>query len=90
MLIGLSLLFGFMVRVSGIAGTVLLMLYWTAHMDWPYIENRNNLIVDCHIVYSVVLLYLVAKSAGHVWGLDAIAKDMPLFRKHPALHAFVS
>lgn len=90
LLIGLSLLFGFMVRVSGIAGTVLLMLYWTAHMDWPYIENRNNLIVDYHIVYSVVLLYLVAKSAGHVWGLDAIAKDMPLFRKHPALHALVS
>ncbi len=90
LLIGLSLLVGFMVRVSGLAGILLLTMYWTAHMEWPYIENQNNLIIDYHIVYSTVLLFLVAKSAGHVWGLDAWAKDLPFFQKSAFLRALVS
>jgi thiosulfate dehydrogenase (quinone) large subunit len=72
LLIGLSLLVGLMVRVSAVFGTLLMLTYWMAHMDFPYIENHNNFIVDYHIVYAVVLLYLVAKNAGHVWGLDAV------------------
>ena len=52
LLIGLSLLFGLMVRVSTIFGIALVMMYWMAHMDWPFIENKNNFIVDYHIVYS--------------------------------------
>jgi thiosulfate dehydrogenase [quinone] large subunit len=85
LLIGLSLLVGFMVRVSGIAGVFLLMMYWTAHMDWPYIENQNNLIVDYHIVYSVVLVFIVVRNAGHVWGLDGWAAEQPMLQKSPAL-----
>lgn len=90
LLIGLSLLVGFMVRVSGVAGIILLMMYWTAHMEWPYIENHNNFIVDYHVVYSVVLLFLVVKSAGCVWGLDACAREQPLFQKNAILRALVS
>jgi thiosulfate dehydrogenase [quinone] large subunit len=90
LLIGLSLLVGFMVRVSGVAGILLLMMYWTAHMDWPYIENNNNLIVDYHIVYSTVLLFLVVKGAGSVWGLDAWAREQPSFQKNRFLRALVS
>src|SRR5262245_56880221 len=36
LLIGLSLLVGLMVRVSAAFGVVHLLLYWTAHMDWPF------------------------------------------------------
>jgi len=25
-------------------------MYWTAHMDFPYIENVNNYLIDYHIV----------------------------------------
>src|SRR5262245_18446242 len=35
LLIGLSLLVGLMVRVSAAFGVALLVVYWTAHMDWP-------------------------------------------------------
>jgi thiosulfate dehydrogenase [quinone] large subunit len=84
LLIGLSLLFGVMVRVSGSVGIVLMLLYWTAHMDWPYIENTNNFILDYHLVYAVVLAYLVVKRAGHVCGLDAWAERLQLFERHPA------
>jgi thiosulfate dehydrogenase [quinone] large subunit len=87
LLIGLSLLVGFAVRISSIAGCALLMLYWTAHMDWPYIENANNFIVDYHIVYTTVCLYLFSHRAGHVWGLDAVAANLPVVQNTPFLKA---
>ena len=90
LLIGMSLLVGFMVRVSAAFGILLMLTYWTAHMDFPYIENKNNFLVDFHIVYAVVLGYLIVKKAGHVWGLDAIAAKLPLFEKHTGLRAVVS
>ena len=90
LLIGLSLLLGLMVRVSGAFGVALLMMYWTAHMDWPYIENTNNFIIDYHIVYATVLGYLFYKSAGHVWGLDHLISKIPFFRDQEALHPLVA
>ena len=90
LLIGLSLLFGLMVRVSASFGIALMLIYWMAHMDFPYIEDANNFIVDYHIVYAVVLVYLIAKHAGHVWGLDAWAEKLPFVAEHPALKPLVA
>jgi thiosulfate dehydrogenase (quinone) large subunit len=90
LLIGLSLLFGFMVRVSASFGVMLMVIYWMAHMDWPFIENKNNFIVDFHIVYAGVLVFLVVKRAGHVWGLDGLLERVPFLNQHPALRACVS
>jgi thiosulfate dehydrogenase [quinone] large subunit len=90
LLIGLSLLVGFMVRVSAAFGVMLLLMYWTAHMNWPFIENANNLIVDYHIVYATLCVYLIAKRAGHVWGLDAWAEKQALFANHPGLRPLVA
>jgi len=74
-----------MVRVSASFGILLMLMYWMAHMDFPYIENKNNFLLDYHIVYSGVLGYLIAKRAGHVWGLDAVAEKLPLIVQHPKL-----
>lgn len=90
LLIGLSLLVGLMVRVSACFGVLLMLVYWTAHMDFPYIENRNNFIVDYHIVYGCLLAYLIYKRAGHVWGLDSWAERLPFFAEHPRLRALVA
>jgi thiosulfate dehydrogenase [quinone] large subunit len=76
-LIGLSLLVGLMVRVSASFGILLMLLYWTAHMDFPYIENANNFLLDSHIVYAGVLVYLIVKHAGHVFGMDGWAEKLP-------------
>src|SRR5579862_4901980 len=70
LLIGLSLVSGLLVRVSGPFGIALLLTYWTAHMDFPYIESHVNLLVDYHIVYAVMIGYLVVANAGHAIGLD--------------------
>lgn len=87
LLIGLSLLVGLMTRVSAAFGVLLLLMYWTAHMDWPFIENRNNFIVDYHIVYAAVCIGLIVFKAGHVWGLDGWVERQPFFDRHPALRA---
>ncbi len=90
LLIGLSLLFGLFVRVSAAFGILLVLLYWTAHMDFPYIENRNNFLLDYHIVYAGVLVLLIVERAGHVWGLDAWADKLAFFTQHPKLRWLVA
>lgn len=85
LLIGLSLLTGLMVRVSASFGVLLMAIYWMAHMDWPYIENANNFIVDYHVVYAGVLVYLIYRKAGHVFGLDAWVENFGVVKHHPTL-----
>src|SRR5260221_11220351 len=42
LLIGLSLFGGLLVRVSAAFGVARLVVYWTAPLDWPLIEDTNN------------------------------------------------
>ena len=62
-----------------------MIIYWFAHMDWPFIENTNNFIVDYHLVYGGVLVYLIVKQAGHVFGLDSWAENLEFIKQHPGL-----
>jgi len=70
LLIGLSLLVGLFVRFSSGCGALLMLAYWMAHMDWPYIEDKTNLVMDQHLIYAGVLFYLGVVSAGGFCGLD--------------------
>ena len=90
LLIGLSLLFGLLVRVSAAFGVMLMLTYWMAHMDFPFIENTNNLLVDYHIVYAGVLVVLIAKKAGHVLGLDGWLESSGFVERHPSLRPLVA
>src|SRR6185295_10881463 len=90
LLIGISLVTGLMVRVSASFGILLMLVYWMAHMDWPFIENKNNFILDFHIVYAGVLGYLVVKRAGHVFGLDAWADNLNFIQQYPRLRMLVA
>jgi thiosulfate dehydrogenase [quinone] large subunit len=89
LLIGLSLILGLLVRVSAPFAIMLMIMYWTAHMDFPYIENANSLLVDYHIVYAGVLAYLIAKRAGHVFGLDGLLERIRLPEQYPVLRPLV-
>jgi len=89
LLIGLSLLSGLLVRVSTPFAIMLMILYWTAHMNFPYIEDANNYLIDYHIVYAGVLGYLILKNAGHVWGLDGLVERRHLTDHYPVLRPLV-
>jgi thiosulfate dehydrogenase [quinone] large subunit len=90
LLIGLSLLTGFMVRISAAFGVLLMGIYWMAHLDWPFVENTNNLIFDYHAVYAGVLVYLIVKRAGHVFGLDGWAENLQIVKEHPGLRPLIA
>ena len=77
LLIGLSLLTGLLVRVSSIFGIGIMLIYWLAHMDFPYISDTTNFLLDEHIVFALVLGLLIVVRAGHIWGLDAWAEKQP-------------
>ena len=59
-------------------------------MDWPFIDNTNNFIVDYHLVYGGVLVYLIVKRAGHVFGLDGWVENFEFFKRHPGLKPLVA
>jgi thiosulfate dehydrogenase [quinone] large subunit len=88
-LIGLSLITGCLVRISGPVGVLLLTTYYFGHMDWPYIEDHTNFILDYHLVYDAVLVYLLHKRAGHAWGLDSLLEKVSFISNSPALKACV-
>ena len=88
-LIGLSLISGCLVRLSSPFGVLLMAIYYCAHMDWPYVDSHVNFIMEYHLVYGAVLVYLMAKHAGHVWGLDGWLEKLPAIAQRPLLHAFV-
>ena len=89
LLIGLSLVSGSLVRISAPFAIMLMLVYWTAHMDFPFIENVNNYLVDYHIVYAGVLVYLIVKRAGHVFGLDGVVERLRLTESYPVLRPLV-
>ena len=85
LLIGLSLVSGLMIRVSGPFGILLMVTYHFAHMDWPYITDHHSLFLDYHATYAVLIGYLMLHSAGHAWGLDGLVDRLPLVERNPAL-----
>lgn len=89
LLIGLSLISGLFVRVSGPFGILLMITYYFAHMKFPYIEENVNFLVDYHLVYAAVIVYLIAHRAGHVWGLDGVVDRMRWAKGYPALQLLV-
>ena len=68
-LIGASLILGILVRYSAPLGTLLMLLYYFPILQFPY-PNPHSYIVDEHIIYALVLIYLALARAGTVWGLE--------------------
>jgi thiosulfate dehydrogenase [quinone] large subunit len=62
--IGLALLLGIAMRPACIAGATMLMLMWSASLP-----PENNLFMDDHIIYALVLIGLAAVGAGKTIGL---------------------
>ena len=80
-LLGVSLILGIFVRLSGVLGATLMLLYYLP-LGFPY-PNEHALIVDEHIIYASALLYLAAIQAGRVYGLDAWCAKLPICKRFP-------
>jgi thiosulfate dehydrogenase (quinone) large subunit len=67
-LLGVSLILGIFVKYSAPLGALLMLLYYiplgVIHPD------AHSFIVDDHVIYGLLLVYLGIVGAGKVWGLD--------------------
>ena len=75
--IGIALLLGIAMRPACIAGATMLMLMWSASLP-----PENNLFMDDHIIYALVLIGLAAVGAGKTLGLGARWAQLPLVQRH--------
>jgi thiosulfate dehydrogenase [quinone] large subunit len=84
--LGLALIGGIALRVSAVAGTVMMGLMWVA--EWPPARHLSdgspsmsvNPFVDYHLVYAAVLIALALASAGDTLGVGRLWAKLPVVR----------
>ncbi|TBN58350.1 DoxX family protein [Glaciihabitans arcticus] len=78
--IGLAVMLGVGLRISAIAGTVIMVLMYLA--EWPFTAyaSSTNPLVDYHLIYALALIVVAATAAGDTWGLGKIWKTLPVVR----------
>jgi thiosulfate dehydrogenase (quinone) large subunit len=45
----------------------------------------NSFLIDFHVVYAGLVVYLMMKRAGHVFGLDGLASMLPVVQNNALL-----
>lgn len=78
--IGVALILGIGMRITAISGTVMLVLMWSASLP-----PANNVFMDDHLIYALVLLGLAAIGAGNIFGLGRWWTHTSLVRRFPWL-----
>lgn len=68
-LIGLALIFGLLTRLASFFGIVIMLLFYFS--TFP----PEHGLVDEHIIYALVFLFLIAVRVGNIFGLDKYATD---------------
>jgi thiosulfate dehydrogenase [quinone] large subunit len=78
--IGAAVMLGIGLRVSAVAGSIIMVLMYLA--EWPFAAGAGstNPAVDYHIIYALVLIVLAATAAGNTWGIGAWWKTLPIAR----------
>ena len=69
-ILGLALIFGIAVKLAGILGAILMLLFYFPVLNGVY-PDANSYIVDVHIVYAFALLLIASLGAGKMWQLES-------------------
>ena len=75
--IGVGLVLGIAMRITAASGALLLVLMWTV-----VLPPANNLFMDDHLIYVLVLVLLAAIGAGHTLGLGSRWEQIPIVRRN--------
>lgn len=78
--IAISLSFGIAMRFAAAAGSVMLVLMWSASLP-----PQDDLFLDNHIIYALLLIGLALVGAGNTLGLGRRWGQSSLVRRHPWL-----
>jgi len=78
--IGIALIAGIGMRLAAAAGSLLLVLMWSA-----VLPPENNPFMDDHLIYAGVLIALALTAAGNTLGLGTAWNRLPLVQRLPWL-----
>jgi thiosulfate dehydrogenase [quinone] large subunit len=78
--IGVALLLGIGMRIAAASGAAMLIMMWSA-----VLPPANNLFMDDHIVYALVLVLLALTGAGRTFGFGKTWERLPLVAHRPFL-----
>src|SRR5687768_11592657 len=78
--IGTALILGVGMRLAAVAGSLLLVLMWTA-----VLPPENNPFMDDHLIYAGVLVVLALTAAGETLGLGKVWAKLPIVQRLPWL-----
>jgi thiosulfate dehydrogenase [quinone] large subunit len=78
--IGVALIAGVTMRIAAACGALLLVLMWSA-----VLPPENNVFMDDHLVYALILIALPLVKAGNTLGLGAYWERLPLVQRYQAL-----
>ncbi len=83
--IGLAVMLGIGLRISAIAGTVILVAMYLA--EWPFTAGAGstNPVVEYHIIYALSLIVIAILAAGDTIGFGLPWKNTSLVRRMPWL-----
>ena len=89
--VGIAVVLGIGMRVAAVSGTVLMLMMWAA--EWPLARFTDtgeptmstNPILDYHILYALVLIWLAIVAAGNTWGLGKAWAKLDIVQKNPWL-----
>jgi thiosulfate dehydrogenase [quinone] large subunit len=75
--IGVALLLGVTMRLAAASGALMLVLMWTVALP-----PANNLFMDDHLIYAMLLVILAAAGAGATLGLGRWWERLPVVSNH--------
>ncbi len=80
--VGVAVMLGIGLRVSAIAGTIILLFMYLA--EWSFGPNAasTNPVVDYHIIFALSLIVIAVLSAGDAWGLGRSWKRLGFVQNH--------
>lgn len=76
LLLGVALLLGVFLPVAALAGTLLMAMYYTAQLHFPYAgSGTTSLLIDQHVIISLSLFVLWFVDAGRYYGLKKVVEN---------------
>ncbi len=80
--IGVAVMLGIGLRVSAVAGTIIMLFMYLA--EWSFGANAasTNPVVDYHIIYAIALIAVAVFTAGDTFGFGRAWKSLPAVGKH--------
>ncbi len=87
-LLGVSLILGIAVRLSSLAGVLLMALYYLPILTFPIVAPHSY-IVDEHVIYALVLVFFAAVRAGRYYGLETWCGKLPICSRFPRLRTWL-